>query len=88
MDLNGSYEHKSSDDDDTREFAVLVDWIHTNSLDRIETKGRILWQSEQCVSTASRKMEPHRQHLEEPMEGVVVMTHTVRTSGIAMVSRS
>jgi len=38
LDLNGTYEHKSSDDDDTREYAVLVDWIHTNSLDKAETQ--------------------------------------------------
>jgi hypothetical protein len=36
--LEGKYEHTPSDDDDTREYAVLVDWIHTVSVADAETQ--------------------------------------------------
>ena len=36
--LEGIYEHKPSDDDDTREYAVLIDWIHTVSIEKAETQ--------------------------------------------------
>ena len=34
--LQGNYSHKPSDDDDTREYAVLVDWIKTVPLEQAE----------------------------------------------------
>lgn len=36
--LDGRYEHRPSDDDDTREYAVLVDWLHTVSIPNAETQ--------------------------------------------------
>lgn len=38
MPLLGKYDHSPSNDDDTREFAVLVEWIKTVSLDDAETQ--------------------------------------------------
>lgn len=36
--LVGRYGHKPSDDDDTREYVVLVDWIHTLPIQEAETQ--------------------------------------------------
>jgi hypothetical protein len=38
MPLAGKYEHKPTNDDDTREYAVLVEWIKTVPLDDAETQ--------------------------------------------------
>jgi hypothetical protein len=38
MGLRGNYEHRPSNDDDIREYAVLIDWIHTASLEEAETQ--------------------------------------------------